>query len=78
MKNSLSNKRNLIFELATKSPTSLFDQDMLRDLKLAEDVENSNLVYKTNVTVSYSRKATAGRAKYSLVEELAGEKPPRY
>ena len=73
LKNSLTRKRNLSFEVAAKSDTASPGLSLFRLLGLPEDVDHSNLLYKTNATVSYNRKAGIGRASYYLTNEISGE-----
>ena len=73
LKNSLTRKRNLSFELTTKSETVQRSLALSRFLELSDDFDNSNLIYKAGVTVSYSRKTRMGRATYTLVDIKSGK-----
>ncbi len=72
LKNSLTRKMNLTFELATKSLTTQHDQALSIHLNLPDDFDRGKLVYKGSAAVSYSRKTSRGRATYSLVDETSG------
>ena len=74
LKNSLTRKRNLKFEIAAKSPVAQPSLGMLRTLELPEDVDFSKLLYKTNATGSYGKRTRRGHASHSLVDELSGTK----
>ena len=73
LKNSLTKKRNLAFELTATSPVPHPGSRMLGRLDLFGDIEPSNRQYKATVTFSYSSKANIGRVKYSLVDASTGK-----
>ena len=73
LKNSITRKRNLEFELTAKGDTEHFDY---RLSKYSEDIENldiNKLVCKAKATVSYGSRSITGRATYLLVNEVSGD-----
>ncbi len=74
LKNSLSRKRNLTFELTIKGQEHWLPFHMSRILRLSEPLDEPNLLYKTGARVSYGRKLVAGQAIYSLVDGPTGER----
>ena len=73
LKNSLSRKRNLTFELTMKGQEHWLPFHMSRILRLAEPLDEPNLLYKTSATVPYGRRPVSGRAIYSLVDGPTGD-----
>ena len=73
LKNSLTKKRRLTFELAAKSAATQLDEVLSTLLDLPDDFDGNRLVYKGSAAVSYSRKASIGRATYSLADEMSGK-----
>ena len=74
LKNSLTRKRNLKFELKTQSnssPTYPLYQ-YLKEKKFRHD-DFSRLMYTLNATVSYNKKGQGGTTQYSLTD-VSGEK----
>ena len=73
LKNSLTQKRNLIFKLAAKIPSPEPDDALTKYLEPFENVNWGNLVSIADATVSYSEKPSTGQAAYSLVDETFGK-----
>ena len=73
LKNKLTRKRSLRFELATKNTNIRPDGTLLTVLDLPEDFDGNRLVYRTSSAVSYSRKASIGEASFCLSDETSGE-----
>ena len=73
LKNSLTRKRNLSFELAAKSLFAKHDFETSTYLRSFQDVKHANLVYKASATVSYSRIGTSGRSSYWVEDEVSGK-----
>ncbi len=72
LKNSLTRKKNLKFELTAKSPTTHPGVVIFRTLRLRENVDFSKLLFKTNATVSYGKKTRRGHARHWLAHESEG------
>ena len=73
LKNALTRKRNLTFELTTVSATSELDPALANFMGSLNDLDNRDLIYKAGATVSYSRRATTGRATYSVSNVSTGK-----
>ena len=73
LKNSLTRKRNLTFELSTKSATAQLGYPISAYLELSEDMDHSKLLYKASASISYSKRTSIGRATYSLADEASGK-----
>ena len=72
LKNSLTKKRRLTFELAAKRVPNQPDKVFVSLLGLPDDVDGHQLVYKANAAVPYNERATTGRATYSVVDGMSG------
>jgi len=72
LKNSLTRKRNLVFELKAKDDSETLSHPMSRYLLELKSENSKELVYKTKVTLAYGRRNITGRAIYSLVNEISG------
>ena len=73
LKNSLTRKRTLKFELTAKSPITLLDGlSILRDLDLPGPVDLGQLLYKTSAMVSYGKRTRRGRSTHSVVDGISG------
>ena len=72
LKNSLTRKKNLTFELSTKGPIDP-GPGILEPLKSFEEIEYNNLIYKTRATVPYNSKAYLGSTDYLLVDITSGK-----
>ena len=73
LKNSLSQGKNLTFEMTIKGQEYWLPFHMSRILRLSEALDEPNLLYKTNATVYYDREPLTGRATYSLMYGPSGE-----
>lgn len=78
LKNSLSHKRNLTFELAVESSAAKPDYPLLEYLESFNSVDHGNLLYKAAAKVSYNRKTSTGNTSYSLVDAISGERYLEY
>ena len=68
LKNSLTPKRNLKFELSVQNPVKSLS-DTMADY-LIEESGDDELLYRTSANVLYSGKSNTGRINYSLVSEI--------
>ena len=66
LKNSLSRKRNLTFELTVRNSFFFPNQSLLRYLHFTDNEEPSRWLYRATATVSYSRKISRASVRYSL------------
>ena len=73
LKNNLTRKRSLRFELAAKNTNIKPHHTLLSSLKLPEDFDGNRLVYIANASVSYSRRANIGQESFRLSDETSGE-----
>lgn len=73
LKNNLTRKRSLRFELEAKNTNIKPHHVLLRSLELPEDFDGNRLVYSANASVSYSRRANIGRKSFRLSDETSGE-----
>ena len=72
LKNSLTRKRSLTFELAVRSIfAGVPNRALSRYLESLENVDFNNLQYKTGAEVSYSRRVSIGQVNYSLLDGAA-------
>ena len=69
LKNSLTRKRSLTFELVAKNPASQLSYPLSEYLESSNEIDPNNLAYKVSAVASYSRRASMGRATYSLVDD---------
>ena len=72
LKNSLTRKRNLGFELEAKDDFETVSHPMSRYLLELKNVDPNQLVYKTKATLAYGRRNITGNAIYSLVNGISG------
>lgn len=71
LKNALTTKRDLTFELsANAAGTGIDIAPVVESLQEADD---RDLRYKASAKVSYSRRVSRGRARYSIVDVSSGE-----
>ena len=73
LKNNLTKKTSLRFELATKSEGIQPDQTPWKYINLPHNFDSDKLLYKGGAVVSYSRRASIGQATYSLADETSGQ-----
>ena len=73
LKNKLTRKRSLRFELTTKYTDIRPKGTLLTELDLPEDFDVNRLIYRTSAVISYSRKASIGEASFGLFDEKSGE-----
>lgn len=73
LKNNLTRKRSLRFDLAAKNTNIKPHHTLLSSLKLPEDFDGNRLVYSANASVSYSRRANIGKESFRLSDETSGE-----
>lgn len=73
LKNNITRKRSLRFELAAKNTNIKPDQTLLNSLELPEDFDGNRLAYSANADVSYSRRASIGQESFRLSDETSGE-----
>ena len=66
LKNAITRKRNLTFELTTTNTTAELDFALSHLLATSGDVDNAYLVYKAGATVSYGSRIRKGQATFSL------------
>ena len=66
LKNALTRKRNLSFELTIENTHAELGFALSSYLDSSEDLENAHLVYKAGATVSYGRRVRRGRSTFSL------------
>ena len=71
LKNSLTKKRNLTFELSV-NPSGGGAIGVALATYSSKDVESSDLRYKASAKVLYSRKTSRGNARYSLAGKDSG------
>ena len=69
LKNSLTKKRTLPFELVAKSPLDQPRQALARYLESFKDVAYAGLLYKASAEVRYGGRSGMGNARYSLVDQ---------
>ena len=72
LKNSLTRKRNLDFELQAKSNSERVYYPLSRYLEEAGRIDPRELVYKTKATLAYGRRNITGRVTYLLYSEISG------
>ena len=69
LRNSLTSKRSLTFELAVRNIfASVPGWALSRYLESLENVDRENLQFRTGAKVSYSRRANIGQSSYSLLD----------
>lgn len=73
LKNTLTAKRSLHFDLTAKSPIPATGPHAVDQLDLFEEIAPADRLYKANATVSYSKKANIGRVVYSLLDKSTGK-----
>ncbi len=72
LKNSLTRKRNLKFELKAKGDSASVDYPMLRYLGKLENVDLGELVYEAKATLAYDEGNATGKATYVLADGISG------
>ena len=73
LKNTVTRKRSLRFELAAKNTNIRPNKTLLTDLDLPEDFDGNRLVYRASACVSYGRKASIGEGSFCLSDATSGE-----
>ena len=73
LKNALTKKQYLTFELSANITGSRVEPAVARRLGSLEEVNESNLFYKTTARVLYSRRTSRGRTSYSLANSSSGK-----
>lgn len=73
LKNALTRKRNLQFELTANSLSLRLPPDISRYLGSPEKVDPGKLVYKTDAAVSYSGNSGRDSVSYSVMAGIGGE-----
>ena len=71
LKNSLTRKRNLAFELKAKGDYETVYYPLSRHLEELGNVDPNDLVFKAKATIAYGRKNITGNATYLLVNEVS-------
>ena len=72
LKNSLTRKKNLEFEIKAKDDSEAGSHPMSEYLLELKDEDPNELVYKTKATLAYGSRHMTGRATYALVNEVSG------
>ena len=72
LKNSLTRKRDLEFELQAKSNSERVYFPLSRYLEDAGGIDPKEMVYITKATLAYGRRNITGRVTYLLVNEISG------
>ena len=78
LKNSLTRKRNLSFELSVKSTTGRPNPILASYLDLDVTDRYSALLYKAGATVSYGKSSRKARAHYSLFDQSSDKQLMKY
>ena len=78
LKNSLTHKRNLTFELTVENSAATPGYPLSEYLESFKNVDHGNLLYKAKAKVSYNRKTSMGNTSYSLVDTVSGERYLEY
>ena len=73
LKNSLTKKRNLEFELTVKSYSEDAYHQMSRYLEDVGNIDLNGLAYKARATLAYGSRNIMGKATYLLVNEVSGD-----
>ena len=71
LKNSLTRKRNLEFELKAKDDSETVSHPMSEYLLELKNEDPNALVYETKADMAYGRRHITGSATYSLVNEIS-------
>ena len=72
LRNSLTRKRNLRFELSAKSYAERLNYPVLKSAKDAGNIDFGTLAYKARATIAYGGRNLTGMARYSLADENSG------
>lgn len=75
LKNSLTRKKYLRFELSVRNPVNRSTPSAISDF-LIKDIEPGDLLYKTSAKVPYNGGTNTGSINYSLIKEIQGERYP--
>ena len=78
LKNALTKKTYLTFELSANITGSRVGSAIAMELRSLAEVNESNLFYKTSARVLYSRRSSRGRVSYSLANSSSGENLLRF
>ena len=73
LKNTLTTKRNLTFELCVSTAGNMLTPFLPGLSESVSEVEAESLLCKIQASVLYSRRSNRGRVSYSLATPLAGE-----
>ena len=73
LKNSITKKRNLEFELTVKSHLEGVHHQLSRYLEDAGNVDLNGLAFKARATLAYGSRNITGRATYLLVNDVSGD-----
>ena len=71
LKNSLTLKRNLAFELSAKHPSRRPDPAIEAYIPSIQNIQHSTLLYKVAISIRYSGRASIGSTRYNLVDEIS-------
>ena len=73
LKNALTEKKDLTFDLIVSDAATEVDPFITQQSKSSEIAEDSALWYRLQANVRYSRRASRGRANFSLVNTSTGD-----
>ena len=73
LKNSLTQKSSLTFDLSAKYPIIMSIPEILESRPALRGVPSNALLYKTGVTAPYDKCDRVGKVHYSLVNEVSGQ-----
>lgn len=73
LKNSLTLKDSLTFDLSVRHPIRIPNHEVLTSRPLLKDVPNSALLYKVDATVPYTKCVNVGNVCYSLVNRVLNQ-----
>ena len=73
LKNSLTTKQYLTFELSVRNPVKRPTPSAISDF-LIKDIEHDELLHETSAKVPYNEGTNTGRINYSLVKEIQRER----
>ena len=73
LKNAITRKRNLAFELTGNTPNNQTNELLTRYLNRLGESERGDLLYRAQATVSYSRKSSIAKSRYSLVAQSSSQ-----
>ena len=73
LKNSITKKRSLEFELTVKSHSEYAYRQLSRYLEYAGNIDLDGLAYKAKATLAYGNRNITGRVTYLLVNDVSGD-----